>query len=47
MILFVREIVLGDRPENQWLVDLLSHGEDDKPKGKGRASSTEGEPQEA
>jgi len=29
LILFVREIVLGDRPENQWLVDLLSHGEDE------------------
>lgn len=47
LILFIREIVLGDRPENQWLVDLLSHGEDDAPKTKGRASGTEEEPQEA
>ena len=46
LILFVREIVLGDRPENQWLVDLLSSAPA-KPKRKGRASGTEGEPQEA
>ena len=47
MILFVREIVLGDRPENQWLVDLLSAGESDKPKRKRRGSASEGKPQEA
>ena len=47
LILFVREIVLGDRPENQWLVDLLSHGEGDGSKAKGPASPPEGEPQGA
>jgi AI-2 transport protein TqsA len=47
LILFVREIVLGARPENQWLVDLLSSGASDKPKRKRRASGSEGEPQEA
>jgi AI-2 transport protein TqsA len=47
LIMFVREIVLGDRPENQWLVDLLSHGEGDAPETKGRAPGSEGEPQEA
>jgi AI-2 transport protein TqsA len=46
LILFVREIVLGDRPENQWLVDLLSHGEDEPKKRRG-ASGSKGSPQEA
>jgi AI-2 transport protein TqsA len=49
LILFVREIVLGDRSENQWLVDLLSHGEDEpkKTRKKRGAAAGEGEPQGA
>ncbi|HJW74570.1 MAG TPA: AI-2E family transporter [Thermoleophilia bacterium] len=42
LILFVREIVLGNRPENQWLVDLLSSGgAAEEPRGKSPAPPEE------
>jgi AI-2 transport protein TqsA len=45
LILFVREIVLGNRPENQWLVDLLSSGgAEEEPKAK--AAPPQPRPQE-